>query len=162
MLTPYMSANGPKRNIIGPRSNYLSVFRGYNFSNCRLGGLMNPKLIIAILVIAAVPLGFFSLRTHQVTKAEAQKVFKIISGDKAKTQSYCDMTKLDEQIKQAKEKRDSKTVNKLSQKLDLLEERLGPKYVALMDGLEDIDPKSDVAQQIESILDDIYDNLCGG
>ena len=109
-----------------------------------------------------MPLGFFSLRTHQVTKAEAQKVFKIISGDKAKTQSYCDMTKLDEQIKQAKEKKDSKTVNELSQKLDLLEERLGPEYVALMDGLEDIDPKSDVAQQIESILDDIYDNLCGG
>ena len=123
---------------------------------------MNPKLIIAILVITAVPLGFFSLRIHQVTKADAQKVVEIISGDKAKTQSYCDMTKLDEQIKQAKEKKDSKTVNELSQKLDLLEERLGPEYVALMDGLEDIDPKSDVAQQIESILDDLYDNLCGG
>ncbi|MGB7939472.1 MAG: hypothetical protein WCF72_12745 [Pseudolabrys sp.] len=119
---------------------------------------MHPKLIIA----TAVPLGFFSLRTHQVTKADAQKVVEIISGDKAKTQSYCDMTKLDEQIKQAKEKKDSKTVNELSQKLDLLEERLGPEYVALIDGLEDIDPKSDVAQQIESILDDLYDNLCGG
>ncbi|MGC1900870.1 MAG: hypothetical protein WA716_19510, partial [Pseudolabrys sp.] len=96
------------------------------------------------------------------TKADAQKVLKIISGDKAKTQSYCDMTKLDEQIKQAKEKKDSKTVNELSQKLDLLEERLGPEYVALMDGLEDIDPKSEVALEIESVLDDLYDNLCGG
>ena len=123
---------------------------------------MNSKLIIAILVIAAMPLGFFTLRAHQVTKADAQEVLKIISGDKAKTQTYCDMTRLDEQIKQAKEKKDSKTVNELSQKLDLLEERLGPEYVALMDGLEDIDPKSDVAQQIESILDDLYDNLCGG
>ena len=123
---------------------------------------MNPKLIIGILVITAVPLGFFSLRTHPVTKADAQKVVEIISGDKAKTQSYCDMTKLDEQIKQAKEKKDNKTVNELSRKLDLLEERLGPEYVALMDGLEDIDPKSDVAQQIESILDDLYDNLCEG
>jgi hypothetical protein len=123
---------------------------------------MNPKLIIAILVIAAVPLGFLSLRTHSVTKADAQKVLKIISGDKAKTQSYCDMTKLDEQIKQAKEKKDNKTVNELSQKLDLLEEKLGPEYVALMDGLEDIDPKSEVAQEIESVLDDLYDNLCGG
>ncbi|MFZ1195310.1 MAG: hypothetical protein WAN49_07725 [Pseudolabrys sp.] len=26
--------------------------------------LMHPKLIIAVLVITAVPLGFFSLRTH--------------------------------------------------------------------------------------------------
>jgi hypothetical protein len=123
---------------------------------------MNSKLIIAILVIAAMPLGFFTLRAHQVTKADAQEVLKIISGDKAKTQTYCDMTRLDEQIKQAKEKKDSKTVNELSQKLDLLEEKLGPEYVALMDGLEDIDPKSEVALQIESALDDLYDNLCGG
>lgn len=123
---------------------------------------MNSKLIIAILVIAAMPLGFFTLRTHQVTTADAQEVLKIISGDKAKTQTYCDMTRLDEQIKQAKEKKDSKTVNELSQKLDLLEEKLGPEYVALMDGLEDIDPKSEVALQIESALDDLYDNLCGG
>ena len=43
------------------------------------------------------------------------------------------MTRLDEQIKQAKEKKDSKTVNELFQKLDLLEEKLGPEYVALMD-----------------------------
>jgi hypothetical protein len=123
---------------------------------------MNLNLVIAILVIVAVPLGFFSLRTHQVTKADAQEVLKIISGDKAKTQSYCDMTKLDEQIKQAKEKKDNKTVIELSQKLDFLEEKLGPKYVALMDGLDDIDPKSEVAQEIEAVLDDLYDNLCGG
>ncbi|MFZ0102183.1 MAG: hypothetical protein WAL49_07840 [Pseudolabrys sp.] len=123
---------------------------------------MNSKLIIAILVIAAMPLGFFTLRAHQVTKADAQEVLKIISGDKAKTQTYCDMTRLDEQIKQAKEKKDSKTVNELSQKLDLLEEKLGPEYAALMDGLEDIDPKSEVALEIESVLDDLYDNLCGG
>ena len=122
---------------------------------------MNSKLIIAILVIAAMPLGFFTLHTHQVTKADAQEVLKIISGDKAKTQTYCDMTRLDEQIKQAKEKKDSKTVNELSQKLDLLEEKLGPEYVALMDGLEDIDPKSEIALEIESVLDDLYDNLCG-
>jgi hypothetical protein len=31
-----------------------------------------------------------------------------------------------------------------------------------MDGLEDIDPKSEVALEIESVLDDLYDNLCGG
>jgi hypothetical protein len=30
-----------------------------------------------------------------------------------------------------------------------------------MDGLEDIDPKSEVAQEIESVLDGLYDNLCG-
>ena len=36
-----------------------------------------------------------------MTKADAQKVVNIISGDKAKTQTYCEMTKLGEQIEQA-------------------------------------------------------------
>jgi hypothetical protein len=58
----------------------------------------------------------------KVTKADAQKVLKIISSDKAKTQTYCDMTKLGEQIEQANEKKDNKTVNELSQKLVALEE----------------------------------------
>ena len=35
---------------------------------------MNPKLTIAILMIAAVPLSFFTLRTHEVTEADAQRV----------------------------------------------------------------------------------------
>jgi hypothetical protein len=47
---------------------------------------MNLKLIVAILVIAAVPV-FAQAQppsTAKVTKADAQKVIKIISGDKAK------------------------------------------------------------------------------
>ena len=67
---------------------------------------MNSMLIIAILVIAAMPLGFFTLRAHQVTKADAQEVLKIISGDKAKIQTYCDMTKLGEQNKKKDNKMD--------------------------------------------------------
>ena len=52
---------------------------------------MNLKLIVAILVIAAVPV-FAQAQppsTAKVTKVDAQKVIKIISGDKAKTQTYC-------------------------------------------------------------------------
>ena len=50
---------------------------------------MNLKLIVAILVIAAVPV-FAQAQppsTAKVTKADAQKVIKIISGDKAKAQA---------------------------------------------------------------------------
>ena len=94
-----------------------------------------------------------------MTKADAQKVVNIISGDKAKTQTYCDMTKLGEQIEQANEKRDNKMVNELSQKLVALGEKLGPEYADLMDGLEDINPNSKVAQEIESVLLGL-DRLC--
>jgi hypothetical protein len=89
------------------------------------------------------------------------KVVKIISGNKAKMQTYCDMTKLGEQIERANDKKDNKMVNELSQKLAALVEKLGPEYVALMDGLQDIDPESEVGQEIESVLLGL-DDLCGG
>ena len=41
----------------------------------------------------------------KVTKADAQKVLKIISGDKAKTQTYCEIAKLGDQIEEADEKK---------------------------------------------------------
>jgi hypothetical protein len=39
--------------------------------------------------------------------------------------------------------------------------KLGPEYAALIDGLQDIDPESEVGQEISSTLDAL-DNLCGG
>jgi hypothetical protein len=98
---------------------------------------MNVKVVVAILLIAAVPVCAQAQKPSpaKVTKADAQKVVKIISGDKAKTQTYCDMTKLGEQIEQANEKKDQKMVNELSPKLVALEKKLGPEYHALMDGL---------------------------
>ena len=122
---------------------------------------MKLKLIGAILVITAVPVCAQAQppSTAKVTKADAQKVLKIISDNKAKTQTYCDMTKLGEQIEQANEKKDNKMVDELSEKLIALGEKLGPEYVALMDGLEDIDPDSEDSQEIESVLLGL-DRLC--
>ena len=57
--------------------------------------------------------------------------------------------------------RESATVDELSQKLVALEEKLGPEYAALMDGLQDINPESKVGQEIESVLLGL-DDLCGG
>jgi wobble nucleotide-excising tRNase len=73
-----------------------------------------------------------------VSKGDAQKVVTIISGDKAKTKTYCDIRKLSEQIEEASAKKDGKTVNELSQKIETLEKTLGPEYLALLDGLQDI------------------------
>ena len=113
------------------------------------------------MLVAAVPAFARAQKPSaaKVTKADAQNVLKIISGDKAKTQTYCDMTKLGEQIEQANEKKDNKMVNELSQKLVALEEKLGPEYNALMDGLQDIDPESQVGQEIDSVLSGL-DKLC--
>jgi hypothetical protein len=54
---------------------------------------MNRKFIVAILLVAAVP-AFAQAQKPLVTKDDAQKVVEIIKGDKAKTQTYCEIRNL--------------------------------------------------------------------
>ena len=123
---------------------------------------MNLRLIVTILVIAAAPcVQAQTPAPAKVTKADAQKVLKIISSDKAKTRIYCQMAKLGDQMEQANETGDSKKFDRLFQRIYELGKKLGPEYAALIDGLQDIDPQSEVGQAISSTLDAL-DNLCGG
>jgi prephenate dehydratase len=126
-----------------------------------LGAFMNLKLVVVILAIAAVPVCAQAQKPSaaMVTKADAQKVVKIISGNKAKAQTYSDINKLGEQIEAANEKKDSKTADELSRKMKELEKKLGPEYVALMDGLQDIDPDAEDGQEIGLVLGAL-DKLC--
>jgi peptidoglycan hydrolase CwlO-like protein len=116
---------------------------------------MNLKLIVGILLIAAVPAVAQTQKPNvtKVTKAGAQKVIKTISSDKGKNQTYCDIGKLGAQIDEAEQKKDMKKIDELNQKMEELATKLGPEYVALMDGLQDIDPNSKDAQEIGSMLE---------
>jgi DNA-binding ferritin-like protein len=88
---------------------------------------MNPKLIVAILVIAATPACAQAQNPSAAKlRVDAQKVVKIIGSDKAKTQTFCDIGKLGEQIEEANEKRDGKTADELSQKMKELEKNWVP------------------------------------
>jgi hypothetical protein len=121
------------------------------------------RLIVTILVIAAAPI-WAQAQTPapaKVTKADAQKMLRIISSDKAKTRIYRQMAKLGAQMEQANETGDAKKFDALFQRMDELGKKLGPEYAALIDGLQDIDPESEVGQEISSTLD-VLDNLCGG
>jgi hypothetical protein len=121
------------------------------------------RLIVTILVIAAAPI-WAQAQTPapaKVTKADAQKMLRIISSDKAKTRIYRQMAKLGAQMEQANETGDAKKFDALFQRMDELGKKLGPEYAALIDGLQDIDPESEVGQEISSTLDAL-DNLCGG
>jgi hypothetical protein len=77
-------------------------------------------------------------------QADAQKVLKIISSDKAKTRIYCQMAKLSAQMERANETGDSKKFDKLFQRIYELSKKLGSEYAALIEGLQDIDPDSEV------------------
>ena len=122
---------------------------------------MNPKLIVAALMIAAVPVRAQAQKPSAatVTKTDVQKVVKLISGDKAKTQTYCDIGKLNEQMAEADETKDTKKLDELSQQIDALGKKLGPEYAALMDGLEDVDPESEDGKQIGLMFQPL-DKLC--
>ncbi|MGA7971789.1 MAG: hypothetical protein WCA36_03205 [Pseudolabrys sp.] len=94
------------------------------------------------------------------TTAAAQQVVKIISADKAKQKVYCDMAVLEDQFDAAQNKKDTKAAEAIADKMDAMAERLGPEYVALMDGLQDLPEDSKEGEAIAETLADL-DNMCG-
>ena len=118
--------------------------------------------LIAIIAVAAISVLARAQQSGPVpkpTKADAQNVVQIITSDKMKTQDYCDLTKLEGQVKAAAEKKDTKTLEALSTQADALIDKLGPEYYKLMDGLEQVDPKSSEAKEFMSILSEL-DTRC--
>ena len=122
------------------------------------GGLVKLNLIVAALVIAAVPVCAQAQPTP-LTKADAQNIFKIIGGDKAKTQTFCDIGKLGDQMVDANARKDTKKVEELSLKADELGKQLGPEWAALMGGIQDVDPESEVGRVIGSMIQEL-EKLC--
>jgi hypothetical protein len=120
------------------------------------------KIVVTILLIAAVPVYAQAQNpiVPWVTKDDAQKVVAIISGDKAKTNVYCDIQTLGEEMERAYMRRDIKLAGELFQKIETLEKTLGPEYVALLDRIGDIDPENDkLADEIMSAFGAL-DGLC--
>lgn len=122
---------------------------------------MNLKLMVFSLVIAAVPVCAQAQKPSaaKLTKVDAQKVVKIISGDKAKMQTYCDMAKLGDQVDAAVQKNDTKKADELNQKMDDLAKKLGPEYNAMMAALQDTDMESEDGQTIGLSLE-LLDKSC--
>jgi hypothetical protein len=123
---------------------------------------MNLKGIVAVLLIAVVPVYAQAQRpsAQKVNKGDAQRVLKIIQSDKAKTKIYCEMAKIGNKLEQINEEAYPKKFEELSRKMDEMGKRLGPEYGALIDGVQDIDPRSEVGQEVSSTLDAL-DHLCG-
>jgi mevalonate kinase len=117
---------------------------------------MKPQSMIAILMMVAAPL---CAQAQKPTSTNAQNVFEIISGNEVKTQIFCDIGKLGDEIEQAAEKKDTKTADELRRKIGELGRKLGPEYAALMNGIQDVDPESEDGLQISSTIQAL-DKLC--
>ena len=122
---------------------------------------MKLKFVAAISALAIPALAHAQQSGPQPkpTTADAQNVVQIITSDKVKTQAYCDFTKLEGQVKAADQKNDTKTLEALSKQAEALVDKLGPEYFKLMDGLEQVDPKSSEAKEFMSILSEL-DKSC--
>ena len=138
---------------------------------------MKLKLIVTALVVAAMPMyaqaqspnppkpskpakAAPAVPAAPVSKvAAAQKVVKTISGDKIKTETYCDIGKLGEQIEEAEKKNDMKKIDELNKKMDDLATKLGPEYVALMGQLEDVDFFLSIKSMSYKKMDDLATKL---
>jgi len=120
-----------------------------------MGDFVNRLLIVGILVISTMPLFALAARPDLAKlKAEAQNVVSIIKGDKAKTDVYCQINDLGEQIDGA----DQKKAEALSQQVIELEKKLGPEYSVLVNDLKNVDPNSPEGRDIDSILAPLDDS----
>ena len=124
---------------------------------------MKLKLVAAISALAIPALAHAQQgdtpKIPKLTKADAQNVVQIIASDKVKTQAYCDLAKLLDQIQVAKEKNDSNTAQALRKQVDPLIDKLGPEDPKMIAGLDQVGLTSSEGKELLSILSEL-DKSC--
>ena len=125
---------------------------------------MKLKLVAAISALAIPALAHAQQGGPQPnipkpTKTDVQNVVQIVTTDKVKTQAYCDLTKLYNQIEAAEQKEDSDTIQTLTKQADGLVANLGPEYLKVIEGLDQVDLTASEGKEFMSILSGL-DKLC--
>jgi hypothetical protein len=114
---------------------------------------MNRLLTVAILAISIAPLYSQGQRPNTAKlKADARNLVGIIGNDKTKTQTYCQIEDLREQLDQAVRQNDSKKARALVEKIAELNKKMGPEFAALVDIEKRVDLDSPDGQEIASIV----------
>ena len=84
-----------------------------------------------------------------ITKLKADEVIDSINGDKANNEAHCQMADFSAQLDRTDQTKDGKKRMDLSR----LQKKLGPKHIALIHALKDIDPESPHGQKLASIIE---------
>jgi hypothetical protein len=95
----------------------------------------------------------------KLSKAEIQKVVQMISGDKTKTQQYCEIGKLNRQMEQADQKNDTKALETLGKQADDLAHKIGPDFVKFMDALDQVEDPAKADKDLTGAVETL-DKLC--
>jgi hypothetical protein len=122
---------------------------------------MKLKFLAVFAVIVAIPAYAQAPQkpAAKATKADAQRVVQSISADKVKTQKYCELTKLGEEMDAAEQKKDTKKTEALEKQAEALMAQLGPDYGKLMDGMQSVNAESKEGKEIGAVMEGL-DKLC--
>jgi Spy/CpxP family protein refolding chaperone len=121
---------------------------------------MKGPLIIAFLAVSMVPLYAHAQQPDMAKlKADARNAVGMIGGDKAKTQTYCQIMDLGRQINQAVREKDQKKAKALSQKIGQSRKQL-PEFIVLSNIIEQVDLNSTNGREIALIIQSLNQS-CG-
>ena len=116
--------------------------------------------LIAFSAIAQAQQGAPPPKVPKPTKADVQKVVQMIMADKAKVQAYCELSKINDQMAEAQDKKDQKKMEALANQADALVQKIGPDYEKLMEGLDQVDENSPDAKTFGDLFAPL-DKQCG-
>jgi protein-disulfide isomerase len=122
--------------------------------NLKLGAA--ALLSVAIATVAHAQQSGPPANAPKPSMADVQKLVQAISSDKAKVKTYCDIGKLQEQMEQAEQKKDTKAVDALGVKADALAKQLGPDYEKVMGGLDQLDPNSPEGRRYGALFQPLF------
>ena len=124
---------------------------------------MTRKFACLALLLGALPLSAYAQQPPPAgpkpTKAEVQKVVQLINADKAKFATYCKLAALDDQMAKADQAKDTKKLEELGKQAEDLQKSMGPEFVKLTAGLDQVDPQSKEGQDLLSAFEAL-DKTC--
>ena len=125
---------------------------------------MSLKLLRVVAVAAASIVGFAQVddpvdHAPKPTLADVQSVVQTISNDKAKLQAYCELGKLRDEMEKAEEANDDKAIDALVARANAVAKQIGPEYLGIVEGLEEVDERSADAQKFAALFN-ILDDKC--
>src|SRR5262245_25154804 len=122
---------------------------------------MNIRLLVFVTIFAAAPMVASAQKKAPAnqgpkrTLGEVQKVVQTISSDKTKLQAHCELGKLADQMIKAEEGNDNKAVDAIAAKAEALGRQIGPAYISIVEGLDEVGPNSAEGQQFATIFNSL-------
>jgi len=121
---------------------------------------MTRKIACILAILEALMVSAQAQRSlPKPTKADAVRVVKIISVNKTKIATYCKLADLGDEIKNASSTGNNSKLAQLNKQANNLGKALGPEFVRLNTGLQQIDLQSKDGQELSAELDKL-DELC--